>query len=181
VHILIATTGVLSPAPVAELVQRLIDEGDQISVITVIEVPRSFLDTIRSERWDPLGDGSPEWRSREDAVIARYVEERGRRLTEPVLAALRAHHISADCHYLEGEAPAETIIKAVMELDADLIIVGATRRIFDESAWESVSARVMTECRRPVLVVPSRDRSDAPPSDHDYRRGSDAEETEPSE
>jgi nucleotide-binding universal stress UspA family protein len=169
-HILIATTGALSPSPVADFVERLADPDGRISVITVIEVPRSFLDAIRAEHWDPLLEGSPEWQSRQDAVIARYVEERGHRLIEPILNALRASGLEPESYYLEGEDPAGTIIRAVLEMDADLVVLGATRRIFDESAWESVSARVMAESRRPVLVVPSRDRTDTPPSDHDYVR-----------
>lgn len=169
-HILIATTGALSPAPVADFAEKLTRSGGRVSVITVIEVPRSFLDTIRSEEWDPLGGGQAGWRSHEDAVIARYVEERGRRITEPVLAALRAAGIDPEVRFLEGEDPAATIIGAVADMEADLVILGATRPIFDESAWESVSARVMTESNRPVLVVPSRDPSDPPPSDHDYIR-----------
>ena len=43
-------------------------------------------------------------------------------------------------------------------LDVDVVVLGATRRIFDESAWESVSARVMMESRKPVLVVPAAHR-----------------------
>ncbi len=178
-HILIATTGALSPAPVANFAEKLIKGGGRVSVITVIEVPRSFLDTIHSEEWDPLGGGEAEWRSHEDAVIARYVEERGRRITEPVLAALRAAGIDPETRYLEGEDPAATIIDAVAGMNADLVILGATRPIFDESAWESVSARVMTESNRPVLVVPSRDRTDPPPSDHDYIRSEAGDDEEP--
>ena len=174
-HILIATTGALSPAPVAEFAQRLIGDEGRVSVITVIEVPRTFLDTIRSEEWDPLHDSEPEWRSREDAIIARYVEERGRKLTDPIQAALKAVAIEAEVRYLEGEDPAATIIAAVKEMDGDMVILGATRRIFDESAWESVSARVMAESQKPVLVVPPRDRGSAPPSDDDYVRFDPAE------
>ena len=169
-HILIATTGALSPGPVADFAAKLIQGGGRVSVITVIEVPRSFLDTIRSEEWDPLGSGDGSWRSHEDAIIARYVDERGRHITEPVLAALRAEGMEPATRYLEGEDPAATIIQAVGEMEADLVILGATRRIFDESAWESVSARVMSESQRPVLVVPSPDRADAPPGDDDYVR-----------
>ena len=169
-HILIATTGALSPGPVAEFAEKLTQGGGTVSVITVIEVPRSFLDTIRSEEWDPLGSGDDGWRSHEDAVIARYVEERGRHIIDPVVAALRAAGIEPDARYLEGEDPAATIIAAVAEMDADLVILGATRQIFDESAWESVSARVMSESHRPVLVVPSRDRAEGPPGDDDYVR-----------
>ncbi len=175
VHILVATTGALSPGPVADFVKRLAGDEGRVSVITVIEVPRSFLDTIRSEEWDPLVDGGADWRQREDAVIARYVEERGRRLTEPVLAALRPLGIDMDARYLEGEDPAQTIIDAVAELNADVVVLGATRRIFDESAWESVSARVMAESRRPVLVVPVPERGEGPTRDDDYVRPGDEE------
>ncbi len=168
-HILVATTGALSPAPVAKFVGLLTGGEGQVTVITVIEVPRSFLDTIRSEEWDPLSEG-PDWRSREDAVISRYVDERGRRITEPVVAALAPLGVDVHARYLEGEDPAQTIVDAVMEMNADLVILGATRRIFDETAWESVSARVMAESKRPVLVIPMRERKDTPPSDDDYVR-----------
>ena len=169
-HILIATTGALSPGPVAAFAERLVGDKGRVSVVTVVEVPRSFLDTIRSEEWDPLRESASDWQTKEDALIARYVEERGRNLIEPVLAALRAIGIEAEARYLEGEDPAQTIVKAAAELDASLVILGATRQIFDESAWESVSARVMIESERPVLVVPSPDRSDGPVSDDDYVR-----------
>ena len=35
-----------------------------------------------------------------------------------------------------------------------MVILGTTRQIFEETAWESVSARVMTESGRAVLVIP---------------------------
>jgi len=156
VHVLIATAGVLNAGLAADLTRRLIAPKGIVTVVTVIEVPRSFLDTIRSEQWHPLEEaGEPAWSTEEDALIARYVEERGHRLTDPVLSALRAAGIEASSVFLEGEDPAATIITAADELDADVVILGATRPLFDESAWESVSARVMRDARRAVLVVPS--------------------------
>lgn len=128
--------------------------------MTVIEVPRSFLDEIRSEEWHPMSDGGPAWSSEEDRVIARYVEERGGRIIEPMLAALRSREIEAETLYLEGEDPAETIIRAAEELAADLVVLGATKRLFDESHWESVSARVMRDAGRAVLIVPAAHRED---------------------
>ena len=159
VHVLIATTGALSPEPVAKLTglitgshrQGIGHHGDR-------SASRSFLDTIRSEEWHPLGDEKPTWGSHEDAVIARYVEERGRRITEPILAALRAAGVEAEVHYLEGEDPAQVIVDAADALEADLIVLGATRPIFDESSWESVSVRVMQNNRRPVLIIPAAPR-----------------------
>ena len=152
---LIATAGVLSPDPVADLTSRLADDHSEVSVTTVIEVPRTFLDTIRSEEWHPLHGQPPDWHAREDEMIAQYVEERGQRLTDPLLAALRSRRVDASAVYLEGEDPAETIIKHANDIDADAVILGATKQLFDESYWESVSARVMRDAQRAVLVVPT--------------------------
>lgn len=160
VRILIATAGVLPPEPVASLVGSLLAGGGAATVATVIEVPRSFLDEIRSEEWHPLGEGEPTWSRDEDRVIARYVEERGARATEPVLAALLGRGIDADTMFLEGEDPAATIIRAAADLEADLIVLGATKQLFDESHWESVSARVMRDSGKAVLVIPAPRRDD---------------------
>lgn len=153
-RIVIATTGALSPEPVARFAERLAAPDGTVFVITVIEVPRSFLDEIRSQQWHPIAEGAA-WASQEDAVIARYVEERGGRLTEPLLEALRARGIDAKAVYLEGEDPGRAIIDAAEEIGADLVALGATRALFDETHWESVSARVMREARCPVLVIPA--------------------------
>ncbi|HLA66077.1 MAG TPA: universal stress protein [Acidimicrobiia bacterium] len=160
-RIVIATAGVLSPEPVARFAERLAGEDGKVFVTTVIEVPRSFLDEIRSEQWHPLTEGSPPWTTEEDALIARYVEERGGRITEPLLAALMAHGVDAEVMFLEGEDPAATIIAAAADVEADLLILGATKNLFDEASWESVSTRVVREAGRPVLVVPSPPHTDS--------------------
>ena len=155
---LIATAGVLSPEPVSEFAAHLAGEDSEVAVITVIEVPRSFLDTIRSEHWHPLTDGSPDWTEEEDAVIERYVSERGHHITKPVLAALHSKGLTPTVHYVEGEDPAATIIAEADVMDADVVVVGATKQLFDD--WESVSARVIRDLQRPVLVVPTQSRTE---------------------
>ncbi len=162
---LIATAGVLSPEPVARVAERIVGEDGEVIVITIIQVPRSFLETIRSEQWHPLTDATPEWTTEEDALIARYVEERGHRLTEPLLNALRVRGIEPRVRYLEGEDPAERILAAADEEGVDLVVVGATKQLFEE--WESVSARVLRDTIRPVLVVPSAPRSNGTDGDED--------------
>jgi nucleotide-binding universal stress UspA family protein len=158
-HVLVATTGVLSPGPVVDFVKRLLGANGKCTVTTVIEVPRSFLEELRGDSWHPLAEGhSAAWTDEEDALIARYVEERGRRLTEPLVAALDASGIASKAVYREGEDPAVTISRLAKDIDAGVIVLGATRQIFDQSAWESVSARVMLESGRPVLVVPPTSR-----------------------
>jgi nucleotide-binding universal stress UspA family protein len=167
-HVLIATTGALSPDPAVEFTKHLLGDNARVSVTTVIEVPRPFLDQLRDEGWHPLGsvDESNELDMEDDAVIGRYVEERGRRLTEPVINALRAEGIAAETIYLEGADPAVSISELADKIDADVVVLGATRRIFDQTAWESVSARIMIESGRPVLVVPPG-RRDAGPVEAD--------------
>lgn len=154
-HVLIATSGVLNPASTLDFVRRLIDDDGRVTVTTVIEVPRSFLDDLRSDRWHPLQDGTPlVWTSEDDRVVDRYVEERGRRICEPVVRVFAAEQIPTEAVYLEGEDPAATISGLANKIDADIVVMGATRPIFDQSAWESVSARVTLECNKPVLVLP---------------------------
>ncbi|MCH7583892.1 MAG: universal stress protein [Acidobacteria bacterium] len=159
-RILIATTGVLTPEPVADFVALLAGRASNTYVVTVIEVPRSFLDEIRSEEWHPMTEGAPTWTAEEDLIIARYVEERGVRITKPILAALRSRQIEAEAVYLEGEDPAATIVRAADDLEVDLVVLGATKQLFDESHWESVSARVMRETGRAVLVIPAVHRDE---------------------
>jgi len=156
-HVLIATTGALSPEPVVEFTRHLLGTRGRVSLTTVIEVPHDFLETLETGEWHPLHGDTPSTR---DQLISRYVEERGRRLTEPVLLSLHAASIECDLVYLEGSDAAATISKAARDLDADVVVLGATRQIFDRDAWESVSARVMIESGRPVLVVPRPDKDD---------------------
>jgi nucleotide-binding universal stress UspA family protein len=156
VRLLIATAGVLSPDLVAGFAERLVGEDGRVAVVTVVEVPRSFLDEIRSEVWHPLADRTPAWSNEEDALIARYVEERGRRIAEPLLSALRTRGMEPSVMYREGEDPAGTILAAADQMRADLVIIGATKHLFAE--WESVSARVLRDTTRPILVIPTAPR-----------------------
>ena len=103
---LIATTGVLPPGPVADLALRLVGEEGQVSVLTVVPAPQEFLDTLELELWHPLGD--PPRDDSEDRTV-RYVTERGERLSAPVVAALAARGITPKKLFLEGSDPAKVI------------------------------------------------------------------------
>jgi nucleotide-binding universal stress UspA family protein len=166
-HVLIATTGVLSPGPAVEFTSHLLGDTGRVTVTTVIEVPRRFLAELRVDGWHPLADDAETaFLAEQEALIERYVDERGRRLTDPIVHALRAAAIESRSVFLEGDDPAAAISKLANDIDADVVVLGATRQIFDQSAWESVSARVMIESGRPVLVVP--------PSHKDEPTGEDA-------
>lgn len=121
--------------------------------MTVIRVPRSFLesldDDVRRSFLDDLDQSSSE-----EERAAAYLEERGRRAVDPICAALAAEEILCDIHFVEGDDPAEAIIRTALEVSAELVLMGATRRLFTEEAWRSVSARVMVNSHLPVLLVP---------------------------
>ncbi|GMQ85875.1 MAG: hypothetical protein BMS9Abin07_1444 [Acidimicrobiia bacterium] len=147
-HVLIATTGVLSSEPVVEFTRQLLGQNGKVTVMTVIEVPRQFLDDLQRTTGGTRGDTS-------DAAADKYLQERGHRLVESVAQALEGARIPYEVIYVDGADPAIAISQTAGDLDADVVVLGATRPIFDRDAWESVSARVMLECGKPVLVVPS--------------------------
>jgi nucleotide-binding universal stress UspA family protein len=163
VHILIATAGVLPTSPVADLIKKILPEGGRVSVVTVIEVPRSFLDGLESESWLPFGE-DVERSERASALVERYLEERGRKLIEPVIAALRSRGIEGNGIFVEGTDRAAAICETAEQVEADLILMGATRHLFGEGAWESISSQVMQRSHLPLLLVTGAPR---PPEDGD--------------
>ncbi|MFV9671672.1 MAG: universal stress protein [Acidimicrobiia bacterium] len=155
-HMLIATSGVLSPDPVVDFTRRLLGQNGRVTLITVIEVPRAFLEDLHISE----GRGSTSSDEQEDAA-ANYLDERGRKTVEPIRAALESAQIPSEVRFVEGNDAAAAISDAATTLDADIVVLGATRSIFNREAWESVSARVMLESDRPVLVVPAPQRDEA--------------------
>lgn len=153
-RILIATTGVLPAAPAAEFCRQLIGDESSVSVMTVIQVPRSFLEALDDDVRRSFLDDSNDEGSTAEEKAANYLEERGRRAVDPICAALAAEEIDCDIHFVEGDDPAEAIIQTAQSVNAEMVVMGATRRLFTEEAWRSVSARVMVNSHLPVLLVP---------------------------
>ena len=121
--------------------------------MTVVQVPRSFLQALDDEERRSFLDDTTD-NGDAELKAARYLEERGQRVVEPLLGALRANEIDPVSSFVEGDDPAEVIIAAADELGADIVVMGATRRLFTEEAWKSVSTRVMEKSHLPVLLVP---------------------------
>lgn len=154
-HILVATTGVLPPAPVADLCDQLLVGGGRVTVMTVVRVPRTFLEEMdEDERRSFLAAEDLDDLERAAAKAFAYLEERGRRLVEPVLSAFRARGHETDVEFVEGDDPAAAIIATANRIGASVIVMGATRRLFTEQAWTSVSARVMERTPCPLVLVP---------------------------
>lgn len=154
VRILIATTGVLPAVPVAGFCKRLMGETASVTVMTVIRVPRSFLESLDDDMRRSFLDETEDESSSAEEKAALYLEERGQKAVDPICAALAAEEIECDIRFVDGDDPAEAIIQTAGKVDAEMVIMGATRRLFTEEAWRSVSARVMTNSHLPVLLVP---------------------------
>lgn len=137
-----------------EFARHLIGGTGLVTLTTVVEVPRSFLEEINEGDWHPLRDSQNPSDPSADVVVAQYLEERAHRLTEPVRLALEQAKIPCNILVLEGTDAATEISRTASELDVDVVILGATKQIFDRDAWESVSSRVMLESGKAVLVVP---------------------------
>jgi nucleotide-binding universal stress UspA family protein len=151
-HVLVATAGALSPEPVVEFARHLIGGTGSVTITTVVEVPHSFLQEINADDWHPLRE--VEQATTDNSVVTQYLDERAHRLTEPIRLALEQAKIPVNILVLEGGDAAAAISKAASELHVDVVIVGATKQIFDGGAWESVSSRIMLESGKAVLVVP---------------------------
>ncbi len=127
--------------------------------MTVVQVPRTFLASLDDEERRSLLDDDFRREEQSEAKAARYLEERGRRVVTPLVASLGARGRLAAVKLVEGDDPAEAIIGTARDEGADLIVMGATRRLFTEQAWTSVSARVMEKTQCPLVLVPGM-RSD---------------------
>lgn len=153
-RILIATTGVLPAGPVSDLCHRLASESGSVAVMTVVQVPRSFLLALDDDVRRSFLDDAPMGSTDAEAKAARYLEERGQKAVAPIVAGLHAIGIQPEVRFVEGDDPVEAIIHTAEETRAELVMMGATRRLFTEEAWGSVSARVLDKSHLPVLLVP---------------------------
>ena len=143
-QILIATDGNLDPEFAADLAARLAEEGDTVTVATVIEVPRTLLTELRAFYRTPppqaaidedheyvgqptSGTLTKQWPG-DDAMIARYVADKKTKRTNPLKQALEAKGLKPVIIAKESDAPASTIVGLVAEHGADILIIGTHGR-----------------------------------------------------
>jgi nucleotide-binding universal stress UspA family protein len=122
--------------------------------MTVIRIPRTFLDSLDDDVRRSFLDDSPDDSATPEEKAGRYLEERGQKVVQPIVAALQADGIEPIVRYVDGDDPAAAIIETAQSVNAEIVLMGATRRLFTEEAWRSVSARVIDTSHLPVLLVP---------------------------
>ena len=163
-HVLVATAGVLPPEPVARLTEVLAGPEGRVTVMNVTQAPCEFMGELGPDDWFPFDsdEGEPPPPSRTLSEIDRYVEERGSKMVAPVVAALENRRMEPTTVFVEGDDAAEAIVAAADRLEADIIMLGTTRRLFEESTWTSISMKVAAASRCPVLLIPAPAKPAAP-------------------
>ncbi len=152
VNLLVTTAGVLPPEPVADFVESLTRTGGEVTVLNVVQTPPDFLRELADPDWQPFGSAD---HTANDRETRRYVRERGEKMVAPVVAALTRRNIIPETVFVEADDVADAIVSTSESLGAQAIVMGATRRLFTESAWKSISMRVATTSKIPVLLIPS--------------------------
>ena len=162
-HILVTTAGVLPPEPVADFAALMLCNGGSVTVMSVVQAPREFLQDLVSEEWRPFEDeekpDAPV--TEDDSEVERYINERGTRLVAPVVAALITRGFDPATVFVEGDEVAAAIVGVADDIGAETIFMGATRQLFTDSAWTSVSMQVAAASKLPVMLIPAPPRQPA--------------------
>ncbi len=167
-HILVATDGQLDPAGVAKFAIPLAGPDGNVTVLTVIEVPRALLSDLRDHFNDqqprtlirtdietvtatePL-DPPRSWPG-DDAIIEQYLANKEQELCQPLLEALAANGVDATSRVVEGPA-ARGILETASNLEVDLIVVGSHGAGLFEGLLGSTGTKVTRLAKRPVLLL----------------------------
>jgi nucleotide-binding universal stress UspA family protein len=171
VHVLVATDGEIEASTAAEFAARLAGADGRVTVLTVVEVPRTFINDIR-EHWGPgdsesvvadytfvetpvdRRDGPTGWPG-DDAMIERYLADRLARNTRPLVDALRRRGIETVAQVVESENVTPTIIERVVALDADVVVIGSHGRGLFQGLLGSTGTKIVRQSPRPVLLIRS--------------------------
>ena len=168
-HVLIATDGELDPGDAARFAAALAGVEGRVTILTVIEIPRRLLAELR----DVMGEQSPVavdtdeeyvgyapdattppagWPG-DDAMIARYLEDKKHQITEPVFTALAELGVSADQVVSEGEDAATVILEQIDSGGVDVLVIGSHGQGLFQGLLGSIGTKLVRRSPRPVLVV----------------------------
>lgn len=167
-RVLVASDGNLPAADTAELAVRLAGPDGEVILMTAVEVPRKLLDSLRhayeqvapSSRIDTdaeyVSAQTPEltmergWPG-DDAFLDRYVTDQTTARLADLESEIRNRGLEPERVGVESEEPAEAVLDAVKELQADVLVIGSHGRGRLEGLLGSVGTKLAR--RSPVSVV----------------------------
>lgn len=170
-RVLVASDGHLPADTAAELAVRLAGSDGTVILYTVIEIPRSLLDSLRHvyetvQGGEPPVDtdaeyvGVPTAQPRlgaswpgEDAFLERYVSDQTHSRLDPLAQAVRERGMEPDLEGAEGEDPASSVVEAVERLRAEVLCVGSHGRHRFEGLIGSISTKLVRRSPVPVVVI----------------------------
>ena len=170
-HVLVATDGEMETAAAANFAATLAGADGRVTVLTVVEVPRAFLNDVRSH-WGP-GDGpsvvadytyvetpsapqeGPTGWPGDDALIGRYLADKLKANTAPLVRTLRERGIETEARVVESENVAATIIEQLVALDAEVVVIGSHGQGLFQGLLGSTGTKIVRRSPRPVLLIRS--------------------------
>jgi nucleotide-binding universal stress UspA family protein len=169
VHVLVATDGKLDVGTSAEYAAALAGPNGKVTVVTVVEIPRRLLADLRAVmgQQSPIHTDSdseyvgildsdtitPRGWPGDDAVIARYLQDKCAEYAKPLASALRTRGLDAVGIVIESERVAEAIIEKADEIGADVLVVGSHGMGAFQGMLGSVGTKVVRRSRTPVLLI----------------------------
>ncbi len=169
-HVLVASDGNLPIDTTVQFVTRLAGSDGEVTLYTVVEVPRTLLEDLRRAYEDiepaPPVDTDAEYVSAtsatphlavgwpgDDTMITRYVDDVTERRLGPLRDALAAHGIEPSVVGEDAEDAARAILGAVDRLGADVLCIGARGLGRFEGLLGSTSTKLARRAPCPVLII----------------------------
>ncbi len=170
-HVVIATDGKLDVETVSTFASSLSGPDGRVTVLTVVEVPRTFLNDMKDQWGAADGVGviadvefvatpavfqeAPRGWPGDDALIERYLSDKLEEHTAPIVAALRAAGVDAEASVLESENVTDTILEQIEALGADAVVIGSHGQGLFQGLLGSTGTKIVRRCTRPVLLIRS--------------------------
>ncbi len=171
-HVMVATDGKLDPLASAEVASRLAGSDGSVTVMTVVEVPRTLLTAIRNvygeddapqpidQSIETSGHTTPRphlslsWPG-DDAIINRYVSDQLTSRTEALLAALADRGIEPSLIALESEKPVDEILGYALANRVDVICIGTHGEGMFDGLLGSTSTKIARKAHCAVMLIRS--------------------------
>ena len=170
-HVLVATDGNVDAATAADFAGRLAGPDGNVTVLTVISIPRRLLRDLREvfgERppadvegdaeyvgmTKEAGDAPIGWPG-DSAMIGRYLSDKEKERCSPVADALVSAGVQAATRVVEGEQVARAIMAEAAASDAGAIVIGSHGEGRFEGVLGSTGTKLARHSSCPVLVLRS--------------------------
>lgn len=170
--VLIATDGTMDPLAAAESASRLAGGDGEITVFTVIEIPRRLLTDLRAvygETAEPApidqsietaGHTTPrpalsfDWPG-DDALLNRYIDDQTVSRTETIITALADRGVTTEPVAVESEDAVAEIINHAADGRYDVILIGTHGQGRFDGLLGSTSTKLIRKAPCSVMTIRS--------------------------